>query len=146
MRRSHLSASVSHLTITSRPAHAELGTSVVLNFGKLTKVHEIGRGFGTTVEVRNLFGNTPARRKFLRTARTELGHIDEVVKNYALGSPHVTFILRIDGRDTLYLDNSLSIEQRLGKIMHFDGSFIPVGHQATKSHAGCPVFSCRRRK
>jgi DNA mismatch repair protein MutL len=124
-------ASVSRFTITSRPAHAELGTSVVLNFGKLTKVHEIGRSLGTTVEVRNLFGNTPARRKFLRTARTELGHIDEVVKNYALGSPHITFILRIDGRDTLYLDNSLSIEQRLGNIMHFDGSFIPVGHQST---------------
>jgi DNA mismatch repair protein MutL len=123
-------ASVSRFTITSRPAHAELGTSVALNFGKLTKVHEIGRSFGTTVEVRNLFGNTPARRKFLRTARTELGHIDEVVKNYALGASHITFILRIDGRDTLYLDNSLSIEQRLGNIMHFTGSFIPVGHQS----------------
>ncbi len=118
--------SVSQFTITSRPERAELGTRVVLNFGKLTKVHEVGCSFGTTVEVRNLFGNTPARRKFLRTARTELGHIDEVVKNYALGSPHVTFILRIDGRDTIYLDNSLSIDQRLGNIMHYDGPFIPI--------------------
>ncbi|GAB6192289.1 DNA mismatch repair endonuclease MutL [Desulfocastanea catecholica] len=119
--------SVSQFTITSRPARAELGTRVVLHFGKLIKVHEIGCGYGTTVEVRNLFGNTPARRKFLRTARTELGHIDEVVKNYALGSPAVTFILRIDGRDTIYLDNSLSTEQRLANIMHYDGPFIPVG-------------------
>ena len=118
--------SVSQFTITSRPEQAELGTRVVLHFGKLTKVHEIGCSFGTTVEVRNLFGNTPARRKFLRTARTELGHIDEVVKNYALGSPKVTFILRIDGRDTIYLDNSLSVEQRLGNIMRYDGPFIPV--------------------
>lgn len=118
--------SVSKFTITSRPEQAELGTRVVLNYGKLTKVHEIGCSFGTTVEVRNLFGNTPARRKFLRTARTELGHIDEVIKNYALGSPKVTFILRIDGRDTIYLDNSLSIEQRLGNIMRYDGPFIPV--------------------
>lgn len=119
--------SVSKFTITSRPEQAELGTRVVLHFGKLTKVHEIGCGFGTTVEVCNLFGNTPARRKFLRTARTELGHIDEVIKNYALGSPEVTFILRIDGRETIYLDNSMSIEQRLGSIMHYDGPFIPVG-------------------
>lgn len=119
--------SVSQFTITSRPEHAELGTRVVLHFGKLTKVHEIGCSFGTSVEVRNLFGNTPARRKFLRTARTELGHIDEVVKNYALGSPNVTFILRIDGRDTIYLDNSLSIEQRLANIMHYDSPFIPIG-------------------
>ncbi len=118
--------SVSQFTITSRPELAELGTRVVLHFGKLTKVHEFGCSYGTTVEVRNLFGNTPARRKFLRTARTELGHIDEVVKNYALGSPKVTFILRIDGKDTVYLDNSMSIEQRLGNIMHYDGPFIPV--------------------
>ncbi len=119
--------SVSQMTITSRPGEAELGTSVVLHFGILTKVHETGCSFGTTVEVRNLFGNTPARRKFLRTTRTELGHIEDIVKNYALGSPTVTFILRIDGRDSLYLDNSLSIEQRLANIMHFAGSFIPVG-------------------
>lgn len=119
--------SVSQFTITSRPAQAELGTRVVLHFGKLIKVHEIGCGFGTTVEVRNLFGNTPARRKFLRTARTELGHIDEVIKNYALGSPTVTFILRIDGRDSIYLDNSLSVEQRLANILHYEGPFIPVG-------------------
>ncbi|MGB3212259.1 MAG: DNA mismatch repair endonuclease MutL [Desulforhopalus sp.] len=119
--------SVSQFTITSRPEHAELGTRVVLHFGKLTKVHEIGCSIGTTVEVRNLFGNTPARRKFLRTVRTEIGHIDDVVKNYALGSPNVTFILRIDGRDTIHLDNSLSVEQRLGHIMRYDGPFIPIG-------------------
>ncbi len=119
--------SVSQLTITSRPEQAELGTRVVLRFGKLTKVHQIGCSFGTSIEVRDLFGNTPARRKFLRTARTEIGHIDEVVKNYALGSPTVTFILRIDGRDTIYLDNALSIEQRLGNIMHYDSPFIPIG-------------------
>lgn len=130
-------ASVSRFTITSRPAHAELGTSVVINYGKLMKVHEIGRSFGTTVEVRNLFGNTPARRKFLRTARTELGHIDEVVKNYALGSPQVTFVLRIDGRDTIYLDSSLSLEQRLGNIMHNEGSFIPVGQQSRNPRRVC---------
>ncbi len=132
--------SVSKLTITSRPEQAELGTRVVLNFGKLTKVHQVGCSFGTTFEVRDLFGNTPARRKFLRTARTELGHIDEVVKNYALGSPDVTFILRIDGRDTIYLDNALSIEQRLGNIMHFDNPFIPVGtvghSKSTRSVSG----------
>jgi DNA mismatch repair protein MutL len=49
-----------------------------------------------------------------------------VVKNYALGSPSVTFILRIDGRDTIYLDNSLSAEQRLANIIHYQGPFIPI--------------------
>jgi DNA mismatch repair protein MutL len=118
--------SVAQLTITSRPGHMELGTRVVLHYGKLTKVHETGCSYGTTCEVRNLFGNTPARRKFLRTVRTELGHIDEVVKNFALGSPAVTFIERIDGREVLALDGSWSLEQRLGSIMHYDGAFIPL--------------------
>lgn len=118
--------SVAQLTITSRPGHTELGTRVVLHYGKLTKVHETGCSYGTTCEVRNLFGNTPARRKFLRTVRTELGHIDEVVKNFALGSPAVSFIERIDGREVLALDGSWSLQQRLGSIMHYDGAFIPL--------------------
>lgn len=118
--------SVSQLTITSRVADAELGTRIILNYGKLTKVYETGCTIGTCFEVRRLFGNTPARRKFLRTARTEIGHIDDVVKNYALGAPDVTFILRIDGRETLYLDNTLSAEQRLGVVLRYEDTFISV--------------------
>lgn len=118
--------SVSILTITSRPAASDLGTRVVVSYGKLTKVHDIGCSFGTTVEIRNLFGNTPARRKFLRTARTELGHIEEVVKDYALGSPGVCFILRLHGKESLYLDTTQSVNQRLAHIMRYDGEFIPV--------------------
>lgn len=121
--------SVSHLTMTSRPAKAPFGTRVVLHYGKLVKAHEIGCGYGTTCEIRNLFGNTPARRKFLRTVRTELGHIEEVVKNYGLCSPATTFILKIDGRDTLSLDRTQSIAERLGVIMHYNGPFIEVGKE-----------------
>ena len=118
--------SVSQLTITSRPAHSELATRIVLNYGKLLKVHDFGCSFGTTFEVRNLFGNTPARRKFLRTARTELGHIDEIIKNYGLCSPDITFILRVNGKDTIHLDGALSIEQRFRNISHYNGTLIPV--------------------
>ncbi|PHR30127.1 MAG: DNA mismatch repair protein MutL [Desulfotalea sp.] len=122
--------SVSKLTLTSRVKESELGTRVVLEYGKLTKVHEIGCSFGTTMEVRNLFGNTPARRKFLRTARTELGHIEEIVKNYALGCPDITFILRIGGKDSLYFDGSQSLTQRLASLMRYDGPFIMVSATA----------------
>ncbi|BHH82604.1 DNA mismatch repair endonuclease MutL [Desulforhopalus sp. 52FAK] len=118
--------SVSKLTLTSRVKDSDLGTRVVLEYGKLTKVHEIGCSFGTTMEIRSLFGKTPARRKFLRTTRTEVGHIEEVVKNYALGCPDITFILRINGKDTLYFDGSQSLTQRLGNLMRYDGPFIPV--------------------
>lgn len=126
--------SVSKLTLTSRTKENDLGTRVVLEYGKLTKVHEIGCSQGTTMEVRSLFGKTPARRKFLRTTRTELGHIEEVVKNYALGCPDITFILRVNGKDTLYFDTSQDLRQRLATLLRYDGSFIPV--LATKGTAG----------
>ena len=119
--------SVSRLTITSRPEEKDLGTRIVADFGKLLKVHETGCQRGTTIEIRNLFGNTPARRKFLRTMRTELGHIDEVVKNAALAVPKATFIIRIDGKETLHLDGGDLLERRLRDIMHYKGAFIEVG-------------------
>ena len=119
--------SVARLTITSRPEESDLGTRVVADFGKLIKVHETGCQKGTTIEIRNLFGNTPARRKFLRTMRTELGHIDEVVKNAALAVPKTTFIIRIDDRETLHLDGGDLLEGRLRNIMHYKGAFVEVG-------------------
>lgn len=119
--------SVAELTISSRTADAQLGTRVDLHFGKLLRVHEAGCGLGTTVEVRRLFGNTPARRKFLRTARTELGHIEEVVRNYALAAITTAFVLRVDGRESLSLEESLGEEARLAAILRYPGAFIAVG-------------------
>lgn len=121
-------SSVSRMTITSREQSADFGTTAILNYGKLHKIHETGSARGTIVEIRNLFGNTPARRKFLRTKRTELGHIDEVVKNYALAAPQVTFILRIDNRETLHLDHTQDLARRLATILHYSGSFIKIGY------------------
>ncbi len=124
--------SVAKMSIISRTDNAPLGTKVVYEYGKLLKVHETGVGRGTIFEVRNLFGNTPARRKFLRTVRTELGHIEEVIKNYALATPSVTFILRVNDRETIRLDGSQTLERRLGQIMHFKGEFITIGAQLSK--------------
>ncbi len=121
-------SSVSRMTITSRQQAADFGTTAILNYGKLYKIHETGCARGTVIDIQNLFGNTPARRKFLRTKRTELGHIDDVVKNYALAAPQVAFILRIDGRQTLHMDLNQNIAQRLAIVLHYDGSFIEIDH------------------
>ena len=121
--------SVSRLTITSRRAGADLGHQVILQYGKLLKAHQMGCGLGTVIEVRNLFGNTPARRKFLRTARTELGHIEEVVKNYCLGAVGVAFILRINGREILHIEPGQSRRQRLAQLMNYNCEFMEVGTQ-----------------
>ena len=121
-------SSVSRMTITSRQRSAALGTTAILNYGKLYKIHETGCTRGTVFEIRNLFGNTPARRKFLRTNRTEIGHIDELVKNYALAAPEVSFLLRIDDRQTLHLDSAQNLAQRLATVLHYSGDFIEISH------------------
>lgn len=118
--------SVSILSITSRTKDSELGYKVELKYGKLVKSHEQGCRVGTIIEIRNLFGNTPARKKFLRTARTEQNHIDEVIKNYSLVAPDVSFELRIDGRSTISLGSGQKLSQRLAKIMRYENDFLPI--------------------
>lgn len=121
--------SVSNMSITSRVADQPLGTKAVLKYGKLQKVHETGSSKGTIIEVQNLFGNTPARRKFLRTVRTELSHIEEAVKNYALASPDVTFILRINEKEILHLDGASPLDIRLKNIMHYRDELMEISGQ-----------------
>lgn len=119
-------SSVSRMTIISRERSADFGTTAVLNYGKLTKIHECGCSPGTIMEIRNLFGNTPARKKFLRTRRTELGHIEDVVKSYALAADKVSFILRIDDRETIHLGSEQSLSERLATIIHYTKPFITI--------------------
>jgi DNA mismatch repair protein MutL len=124
-------ASVSRLRITSRPASQPLGTQVDLRFGKVLKVHEMGGSPGTAFEVTDLFGNVPARKKFLKSTRTELAHIEEVVKNYALARPELGFAFAVDGREVLRLPAGLDTPQsRAARIFgKGGGSLVEVGHQ-----------------
>ena len=93
--------SVSRLILLSRSAERKTGTRAEIRYGKLHGVHEAGGAQGTIVEVRNLFGNVPVRKKFLKTARTELFHIEEVVRNQALAHVHTAFFLEVEGRSVL---------------------------------------------
>ena len=120
-------ASVSKMTITSRTESSPLGSKVEFDYGRLQKVQETGCSQGTMIEVRGLFGRTPARKKFLRTTRTELGHIDEIIKSYALGCPTVAFTLRVDGRETITLNSGHHLEERLRIILRYHETFIQVG-------------------
>ena len=125
-------ASVSRMRITSRPPSQALGTQVDLRFGKVLKVHEMGGSPGTSFEVTDLFGNVPARKKFLKSTRTELAHIEEVVKNYALARPELGFGLTVDGREVLRLPAGLDTHQsRAARIFgKGGGSLVEVGQQA----------------
>ena len=84
-------ASVSRFTLTSRTEGQEAATRVIVNGGKMVSVKEAGAAPGTEVEVRSLFFNLPARRKFLRTEETERAHVQQVLTLAALGNPRVAF-------------------------------------------------------
>ena len=96
-------ASVSRLSITSRTAALDAGASIQVDGGTVGEVRPAGCPPGTVVEVRQLFFNVPARRKFLRTAATELGRIEEVLESIALCRPGVSFRLDADGKRRLDL-------------------------------------------
>ena len=94
-------AAVSHLTMTSRPGGAEGGHRVELRWGELVRSGRQGCPPGTTVEVVDLFGNLPARRKFLKSTGTETSRVSELVTRYGLAFPQVRFRLVVDGRAAL---------------------------------------------
>lgn len=87
-------SSVSRLTLTSKPAdQSEAWQAFCEGRDMEVQVQPAAHPDGTTVDVQDLFFNTPARRKFLRTEKTEFGHIDEVLRRIALAAPHVRIVL-----------------------------------------------------
>ncbi len=94
-------AAVTRLTLTTRPRDAEFGHRVEFRRGELVSSGAHGRPPGTTVEVRDLFGNLPARRKFLKSPASEGSRVHELVARYALFFAGVKFQLSIDGRISL---------------------------------------------
>ncbi len=89
-------ASVSHFSLTTRKADSDLGTRITVDGGTFTDCIPYGAAPGTTIEIRDLFYNTPARRKFLKTERTESSKIQDIVGKLALSNPHISFKLIID--------------------------------------------------
>ena len=91
--------SVARVTLTSRHRDAEEGWRLVVNgHAENVDCYPAAHPVGTTVDVEDLFFNTPARRKFLRTERTESTRIDEVLRRLALAHPQVTFVLHTPGK------------------------------------------------
>ncbi len=92
-------AAVARLTIRTRPHGTTAGTLLRVAGGDVETVEPVGCPAGTTVEVEELFYNTPARREYLHTTTTEFDHVNRVVANYALANPAVALSLRHDGRE-----------------------------------------------
>jgi len=110
-------ASVSRLTLRTRTRDAREGTEVVAEGGAPPVVRPAGGAVGTTIEVRDLFFNVPARRKFLKATATESAHVSDVVLGMALARPDVTFVLTRDGRPVREHLRAGSREERGRSVM-----------------------------
>lgn len=107
-------AAVSKFMLVSTEEPSSAGTEIVVNGGKIKHVKEIGAPRGTMITVKDLFFNTPARRKFLKTTATEMGHIVDTVTRISLSWPKVAFLLTHNGR---VLKNLLPVEKPLVRVL-----------------------------
>jgi DNA mismatch repair protein MutL len=110
-------ASVSRFSLRTRTRDAIEGTEVRVDAGGASDVRPAGCAAGTTIEVRELFVNVPARRKFLKSTATESAHVGEVVMLMALARPDVTFVLARDGRGAREYLRVASRAERAAQIL-----------------------------
>nr|VFK41791.1 MAG: DNA mismatch repair protein MutL [Candidatus Kentron sp. SD]VFK49367.1 MAG: DNA mismatch repair protein MutL [Candidatus Kentron sp. SD] len=144
-------ASVSRLRLVSRTRDTNHGWQVTTDGADLIPAPEpAAHAKGTTVEIRDLFFNTPARRKFLRTGKTEFRHGEEAVRRIALGHPNVEFRLTHNDRVVLDLKASAPEEDHAERILRVCGEAfmeqsLPIVREATDlrlwGQIGFPTFS-----
>ena len=133
-------ASVARVTLETRALEDEAGTTLEIAGGNLLRVEDAGLPAGTTIAVKDLFFNTPARRKFLRSEQTELGHVAALVTHYALAHPTKHFELHSATQQLLNAPAVANAGERLFQIFGADvfSSMIPVAAEMDFSRAGLP--------
>ena len=112
-------ASVSRLTLTSRQDGSAHATQVKAEDGKLSNPTAAAHPVGTTIEAAELFFNTPARRKFLKSENTEYAHCATMLERLALAHPHIAFSLKRDGKQVFKLP-AQSLHERIAAIVGED--------------------------
>ena len=143
-------ASVARLVLTSRVESDDNAWQVEANNGELSELMPAAHPRGTTVEVHDLFYNTPARRKFLRTERTEFGHIEKWLRRLALSRPDVGLSLSHNRRTVVDLPPADSDDSRLARIAKICGEAFAeqslcvereVDDVALSGYIGLPTFN-----
>ena len=114
-------ASVARLVLRSRAAGADTAWEVEAQDGALNDPAPCAHPTGTTVEVRDLFYNTPGRRRFLKTERTEYQHVDRWLRRLVLARPDVAFTVTHNGRKVLELPAAVDIDARRQRLAHVCG-------------------------
>jgi len=109
-------ASVSRFTLWTRPEGEDSGTEISIHAGRILHERSCGRPVGTRIDVEHLFDPVPARRKFLKSDRTEAGHIVNCVRLYALACPGASFTLVEDGRQVFRSPECTRLADRVREI------------------------------
>ena len=121
-------ASVAKVELITKVFDGEAATKVQIEGGKLIDVKETARPTGTTITVRDLFFNTPARRKFMRSQATENYHITSTIQHYALANPSIAFTLTNNGRESIRVAPAKDLRERAYQLFGGDliESLLPV--------------------
>jgi len=109
-------ASVSRLLLETRSPDEQSGSAVEFAGGKLLRCDEAALGAGTTITIRDLFFNVPARKKFLRSEQTEIAHIASLVTHYSLAHPGKTFVLRHNNAELLGVTPVATLRERVFQV------------------------------
>jgi DNA mismatch repair protein MutL len=141
-------ASVSRLHLETRAGEASAGTILEINGGKMARVEEAGLPEGTSITVRDLFFNTPARKKFLKAESTELSHIASLVTHYALAHPEKHFELHSATNAMLVAPPVAGYSERVYQVFGKEtlDQLIPLAAVQPLVHVGLPQPPPWRRK
>ncbi len=141
-------ASVSRLHLETRAQESAAGTIVEINGGKMARVEEAGLPEGTSITVRDLFFNTPARKKFLKAESTELSHIASLVTHYALAHPEKHFELHTTTNSMLVAPPVAGYSERVYQVFGKEtlDQLIAVAAVQPLAHIGLPQPPPWRRK
>jgi DNA mismatch repair protein MutL len=141
-------ASVSRLRLETRAEEEPAGTVIEINGGKIARVEEAGLPLGTSITVRDLFFNVPARKKFLKAESTELSHIASLVTHYALAHPEKHFELHSAANAMLVAPPVAGYSERVYQVFGKEtlDQLIPVAALQPLEHVGLPQPPPWRRK
>ncbi len=145
-------ASVSYFNLTTKTEWTHEGTELIVEGGTITDLRMVGAPQGTTISVARIFFNTPARLKFLKSSQTELSHISDIIGQFAIAYPHISFKLIHNDRDVL---TSPGTKQRINSIVQVLGkdtakSLVPISYSqglvAVEGFIGNPTLTRNHRR
>lgn len=123
-------ASVSRFLLQTRRAEDAAGTEIAVEFGSIRDLRDCGCAVGTNIRVSQLFGNLPARRKFMRGPETEDGYIEEMLRMLALSRPEISMSLRLNNREAIQSIGTNDLGMRVSSLLGRDvfASMLPLDY------------------